>query len=215
MEVVGAAPDPLVAREMIQHAQSRRAHAGRRDAAHGRPRLPRKADAPAADAGGDGVDADRARLPRPRCARWSWARSTSSPSRSSTSSDGMRRATPPRSSRRSAAARARVRRCARRAAPPRRRRGARRLGIARQHREADHRSAPPPAAPRRSRELLPRCRPTAPAILITQHMPAASPARFAERLNSAVQASASRRPRTASGCCPATPTSRRAASTCW
>ena len=53
--------DPLVARELIKQHQPRRDHAGRRDAAHGRPRLPRKADAPAADAGGDGVLADRAR----------------------------------------------------------------------------------------------------------------------------------------------------------
>ena len=55
------ASDPLVAREMIRELHAGRAHARRRDAAHGRPRLPGKADAPAADAGGDGVVADRAR----------------------------------------------------------------------------------------------------------------------------------------------------------
>ena len=61
MECVGAAADPLVAREMIRNAQPRRDHARRRDAAHGRHRLPGAPDAPAADAGGDGLHADRAR----------------------------------------------------------------------------------------------------------------------------------------------------------
>ncbi len=40
MEVVGVAPDPIVAREMIKRTQSGRADAGRRDAEHGRPGFP-------------------------------------------------------------------------------------------------------------------------------------------------------------------------------
>ncbi len=75
MEMVATAPDPLVARDLIKNLIPG-ADAGRRDAAHGRAGFPREADAPAADAGGDGLFADRQRLGN-RCARWSWARWTS------------------------------------------------------------------------------------------------------------------------------------------
>ena len=61
MQCVGAAADPLVAREMIRELNPRRHHARCRDAAHGRHRVPRQADAPEADARGDGVDTHRAR----------------------------------------------------------------------------------------------------------------------------------------------------------
>ena len=44
-----------------QETQSRRAHARRRDAEDGRPHLPAQSDAPASDAGGDGLLAHRAR----------------------------------------------------------------------------------------------------------------------------------------------------------
>ena len=63
-----------------QGAEPRRDHARRRDAEHERHRLPRAGHAAAPDAGGDGLDADRARRRGDAWRRWSWARSTASPS---------------------------------------------------------------------------------------------------------------------------------------
>ncbi len=64
IEVVGVASDAHVAREKIKSAESRRHHARRRNAEDGRRDVPAEPHAPAADAGGDGVFADRARRRR-------------------------------------------------------------------------------------------------------------------------------------------------------
>ena len=83
IEVVGTAADPLDRAREDQAAQPGRADARRRDAAAWTAStFLREPDAAAADAGRDGVVADRARRRDDAATRWSSARSTSSPSRS-------------------------------------------------------------------------------------------------------------------------------------
>ena len=81
LEVVGTAPRRVRRAREDQGAEAGRADAGRRDAAHGRAAVPAQPDAPAADAGGDVLVADRARRRRHTGGAGARARSISSPSR--------------------------------------------------------------------------------------------------------------------------------------
>ncbi|UUZ53630.1 response regulator [Massilia sp. H-1] len=87
MEVVGVAPDPLVARELIKQTNpdvlTLDVEMPKMDGLDFLEKLMRLQ----AHAGADGVLADRARLGN-HDARWSWARSISSPSRRSRSRAG-------------------------------------------------------------------------------------------------------------------------------
>ena len=79
--VMGVAADPYIAAEKMAIRDSRRHHAGYRNAAHGRPDLPRKDHVPASDSGGDVLQPRPTRAAPPRCAPWNAAPSASSPSR--------------------------------------------------------------------------------------------------------------------------------------
>jgi two-component system chemotaxis response regulator CheB len=81
MEMVATAPDPLVARDLIKKYNPDVLTLDV-DAAHGWHRFPRKINAAAADAGGDGLLPDGKGSKSP-CARWSWGRWILSPNRSS------------------------------------------------------------------------------------------------------------------------------------
>ena len=156
----------------IKETQPGRADARRRDAAHGRPHVPREPDAPAADAGGDGVVADRAR--RRDHAQGARARRDRfrRPSRKvdvagtlADFSDEILAQDPHRGRRARGRAQRRParRRRARPSIPadailPANDRAARMLRTTRPH---HRRSARPPAAPKRSASCSSGCRPTA------------------------------------------------------
>ncbi len=194
IEVVGTASDPFVARERIKETQPRRADARRRNAAHGRPDLPREPHAPAADAGGHGVLADRAAAPTPRSRRSSSARSTSSPSPkidvAGTLADfgeeilaKIRIAAGARVHARSAPRRGRTR-----GAQTFRRRGVAREQLARARccgpPIASSPSVRPPVAPRRFAKCSMGLPADCPAIVIAQHIPAAFSVPFTRRMDS-------------------------------
>ena len=80
---------------------------------------------------------------------------------------------------------------------------------------ASSRSAPRPAAPKRFARCSAALPPDAPAIVISQHIPAAFSKPFAERMNRCSRDVGVRSLRTASTSCPATSTSRPAISICW
>jgi hypothetical protein len=82
MEMVATAPDPLVARDLIKQYDPQVLTLDVEMPRMGRPRLSGKADAPAPDAGGNGLFPDRKRLGGDATCRWSWGRSISSPSHS-------------------------------------------------------------------------------------------------------------------------------------
>ena len=213
-----------MARERIKETQPGRAHAGRRDAAHGRAHVPRQSHAAAAHAGGHGVVADRAAAPRPRSRRWNSAPSTSSPSRkidiAGTLADfgdeilaKIRIAAGARVMARSAPAAAGAR--ARPSIP--RTPSCRPTRRQRMLRTTDRIIAigASTGGTEAIREVLMGLPADCPAIVIAQHIPAAFSAPFTRRMDSLCRDVGVRARATGSTSCPATSTSRRAAGTCW
>jgi two-component system chemotaxis response regulator CheB len=204
MECVGAASDPVRGARDDPLEESRRDHARRRDAAHGRHRLPEQADAPAADARGHGVHADRARRRRD-AARAGAGRGRLRRQAKIGIADGLRLLAQDITEKVRIASKAHLRRvvAAPAAAPASDDHGASRDApspLGRMSTEKLIFIGASRAGTEATKEVLTHLPPDSPAVVITQHMPPAS-RRAMRRGSTACARSASPRRATATECC--------------